>query len=120
MQLGVDIVRIERIARIFEQYNSRFTSRIYTRRELNYCLTRKNVAECLAGRFAAKEALFKAISDVYSEYLPIKAIEVLANTNGKPYYCLPTHVAEQFGCTLSISHERDYAVAVCALERRRR
>jgi holo-[acyl-carrier protein] synthase len=59
--LGMDATEIERIAASVDRYGERFLNRVFTERELQYCMRRRNPAPHLAGRFAAKEAGMKAI-----------------------------------------------------------
>ena len=68
---GVDVIEIERISRILDQYKSRFLNKIYTPRELIYCNNRANQ---LSTRFAAKEAVMKALGTGTTVYW--KDIEV--------------------------------------------
>ena len=60
--IGTDIVNVNRIQTAFKKNRQAFKKRIYTKSEIKACENRKNKIECFAKRFAAKEALFKAIS----------------------------------------------------------
>lgn len=102
MEIGVDIVSILRIKKIVEKWGTKFIERIYTNREKDFCLQRKNFSECFAGKFAAKEAVFKTLED---EKIRLKDIEII---DGKVY------IKGMFNqrIKISISHEKEFAVAV--------
>ena len=81
---GVDLIEIARIRAVLERRGSRFLNRIYTQRERDYCGGR--VAE-LAVRFAAKEAVMKALG-TGMRGIAWREIEILANARGKPVVLL--------------------------------
>ncbi|HRY29687.1 MAG TPA: holo-ACP synthase [Elusimicrobiota bacterium] len=106
--LGVDIVEVSRISRLVRQ--PRFLRRIYSRRELDYCRGKKNAAQHYAVRFAAKEAVYKALGRAR---LAHKDISVRNAPSGKPTVELhgPFKSLEN-KVTISLSHTAAYAVAV--------
>jgi len=116
LSTGVDIVEIERLRRILEHWGQRFLDRVYTAREQAFCLGR--VPE-LAARFAAKEAISKALGTgiVGREGVNWLDMEVLPDRRGKPLVYLHGRArrrAEELGLTewaISLSHEREVAVA---------
>ncbi|MER3405473.1 MAG: ACP synthase [Chloroflexota bacterium] len=116
LSVGVDIIEIERIAAALERHGSRFLERIYTEREVAYC--RGRVAE-LAARFAAKEAASKALG-TGMRGIRWRDIEVLPDGRGKPLLYLHGAAlarAQELGLrefAVSLSHSRDFAVAVVA------
>ena len=113
LEVGVDIIEIDRIEAAAA--NPRFLDRVYTGAERDRCLTRKNAAEELAGRFASKEAVIKCLG----RRVPWKEIEILNEPSGKPYVTLygsASRLANGRRIVLSISHCRSYAVAVAILE----
>lgn len=79
---GIDIVEVERIKRLHTQYGDRFLKRVFTKTEIEYSFhTRTNRSyERLAARFAAKEALIKALGHA----VPLRAIEVNNEASGRP------------------------------------
>ena len=84
---GTDIIEINRIKESIESLGENFKNKIYTEKEIEYCETKKNVKfQHYAGRFAAKEAIFKAISELLDDKFEIswKDAEVLNDKNGKP------------------------------------
>jgi phosphopantetheine--protein transferase-like protein len=107
--LGIDLVEIDRIRRAME--NPRFIQRILTPLEREYAVTPFQVA----GRWAAKEAVAKAIG------LKLKwhQIEILPNEFGEPVAEVksPDYDLKRMRLKISISHERTHAVAVAILER---
>lgn len=105
MEIGVDIVSVVRIKKIIEKWGDKFLERIYTSKEKTFCLQRKNFEECFAGRFAAKEAVFKAFGDIN---LRLKDIEIVER---KVY--IKGNLNENI--KVSISHEKDYAISVAVI-----
>ncbi len=103
--VGIDIVKVDRIKKMKEVYGVKFLNRIYSRRELEYSLRLSRPFETLAGKFAAKEAIIKA-SGIK---LPFKKIEILNNSTGAPFTNIPN-------TKISISHEKEYAIAIAITE----
>ncbi len=114
LSVGIDIIEIERIQRAILRWEDRFLCRIYTQAELALCAGR--VAE-LAVRFAAKEAISKALGTGLSG-VSWREMEVLADARGKPWVRLhgcAAARAEELGLqefAISLSHSRQYAVAL--------
>jgi holo-[acyl-carrier protein] synthase len=115
---GIDIVENERIKDAINRFGNRFLSKIFTEKEISYCSCKKFLHECLAARFAAKEAYIKAFFQAFSIKLSFSHIEI-AGKEGAPaeiFLHLPENIQHQikssFKSTLSISHERNYSVAV--------
>jgi holo-[acyl-carrier protein] synthase len=115
--IGIDIIEISRVEEAIKRNGERFLERVFTQGERAYCEARKLSAMHYAGRFAAKEAAFKALGTGWSGNIRWTDVEVENNDSGAP--CLKLHGAalERFqalGAThthISISHSRDYAVA---------
>jgi len=111
--VGIDIVELERVAAALERHGQRFIDRIYTPIEAAIC--RGRPAE-LAARFAAKEAVMKALG-TGTRGVAWREIEVLLNRRGKPLVYLHGRARERAkeidldGLDLSMSHSRRYAVA---------
>ena len=118
--VGVDIIEIPRIKRVFEQYGDRFLRRIYTDREIAYCRGR---APQLASRFAAKEATMKALGTGVRG-IRWQDIEVVRGRGQAPRIELHGTAqarADRLGLTdiaLSLSHSREFAVASVVGDRR--
>ena len=118
---GCDLIEIERIAKALQREN--FCTRIYTAAELSYAESKKNQrkAASLAAVFAAKEAVAKALG-VGLEQIGWREIEVRHDELGKPFVALSGRaraLAEERGVKnihLSLSHSREYALAMVILE----
>ena len=84
--IGTDILEISRIDKIFKKYNQVFVDRVFGYNEIEIIRGKsKNLSLFLSKRFAAKEAAWKALSPNRGDGLAFKEIEILNNTNGKPY-----------------------------------
>ena len=112
MEIGVDMIEIDRIAAAAAK--PRFLERVFTEAERQRCLRRRNPAEELAGRFASKEAVIKCLG----RRVPWKQIEILNEPSGKPYvrlHGLAKELAAGRRIALSITHSRLYAVATAVM-----
>lgn len=119
---GNDIIRISRIRDSIEQVGETFLKRVYTDEEINYCESRRMCKyQSYAARFAAKEAVYKAIAPKTSEDIEWKNIEVKRQNNGKPYIELYGKLKEIAinknidSMDLSLSHDGDYAMATVVI-----
>ena len=118
--VGTDIVEIRRIKNAMEA-NSRFLEKIFTTTELEYLKSRNLRPEYVAGRFAAKEAVAKALGTGFRGF-DFKDIEIDRTTLGKPIVILKGKaklIAKkegQYNIHLSISHGEDSAVAYAIFE----
>lgn len=114
---GIDLVEIARIERMWKDHQARFLDRVYTPAEQHYCLDNKVTAMRLAGRFAAKEAVLKAIGTGWRGGIEFTDIEVLPDPLGRPLCTLhgvTARLAEQLGISeilVSISHAGGFAMA---------
>jgi holo-[acyl-carrier protein] synthase len=119
---GIDLVEIRRIQHAQERYGKRFLDRVYTAAEQTYCLRKRNAAESLAARFAAKEAGAKALGTGISFGVNWLEIEVVREPSGKPtlhFHGRAAQIAAHLGCThavLSITHTAELAVASVVIE----
>lgn len=113
VRVGVDLVRVERIAALIERYGDRFSHRVFTARELIACGQRP---ERLAARFAAKEAVSKALGTGIGQ-VGWREIEIISEDGARPELLLGGAAAElaaELGLhewTVSVSHTREQAVA---------
>ncbi len=111
--VGVDIIEIERIQGVLDRWGQRFLRRVYTPAEADHC--RGRVAS-LAARFAAKEAVSKALGTGIGR-VRWHDIEVLPDARGKPEVRLHGHARQRANASrltdvaISLSHSREYAVA---------
>ncbi len=107
---GTDIIEIDRIKRSFNNHTDTFARRIFTDLEREYCEKFRNTKyEHYAARFAAKEAVYKALSN-YAD-LDWKDIEVENQENGKPKINLTVNIPELQQLDVSLSHCKTYATA---------
>ena len=82
---GIDIIEISRIKNAVRRWKDSFLRRIFTENEINYSQARKFSYQHLAARFAAKEAVLKAIGDSSIHRINLREVEVLNDESGKPY-----------------------------------
>ena len=116
---GTDIIEIERIKKSIERSGERFLHLIFTNDEIDYCESKRNTKYThYAGRFAAKEAIFKAISNLLTDKFAItwKDAQVINDENGNPKIeFLNIKFDEIESMDISISHCREYAVATVTI-----
>ncbi len=113
---GTDIIEISRIKAAIQKENTDFINRIYTEKEIEYCESKnENKYEHYAARFAAKEAIFKAISQLLDNKYDIawKNIEILNTEDLKPIVnFLDFEIKGINNIDISISHCKEYAIAM--------
>ncbi len=118
--IGIDIIEIARIERVMERWGERFLRRIYTETELRLCRKRSS---SLAGRFAGKEAVMKALGTGIKG-INWREIEILAEPSGKPIvrlYGKAQVKADSLGLSelaISLSDSKEYAIAFVVGETR--
>jgi holo-[acyl-carrier protein] synthase len=123
--IGTDIVAVARMARALERHGERFARRILAAGELEAFRAAVHPARFLAKRFAAKEAIAKALGTGFSQGLALHDISVVHDPAGKPMLAFAGRAArllEERGAGesfLSLADEHDYAVAYVILLRRR-
>ncbi|MCU0665944.1 MAG: holo-ACP synthase [Candidatus Omnitrophica bacterium] len=105
---GVDITEVNRLRKAIEKWGDSFTKRVFTNQELVNAKTRSAYYQHLAGRFAAKEAVFKALGD---KNLSWHDLQILNDKDGKPYCELIDGKKRSVDIHISISHVKNYAVA---------
>ena len=115
--IGTDIVECLRIGRMVEQHGELFLTRVYTGREIRYCQRRKHATEHFAGRWAAKEAVFKCLGTGWRRGLCWTDVEVRNDPAGRPRVHLGGAAKDQAlllrvsDILLTIAHCRSYATA---------
>ncbi|MBI3328070.1 MAG: holo-ACP synthase [Nitrospinae bacterium] len=115
MGIGIDHEEVDRVAKVFSTPAG--LARVFTPHEIAYCQPKRQRFQHLAARFAAKEALFKALGTGWTGKLRWTDVEVLNEPSGKPYITLSGAakvVADQLGVHaifVSLSHSRQYAIA---------
>lgn len=109
ISIGVDIEEIPRFKNKTLENDRHFLESIFTKKELEYCFSQGKTAQHLCGKFCAKEAVIKALSDCKNIELQYKDIEILNNINGSPYINIEQYNDLNF--KISLSHTSEYAVA---------
>ena len=114
IKTGIDIIEIERVKQSIEETDGKFCERVYTEKEIEYCESKKmQKYQHYAARFAAKEAVLKAISQLLESKFDIewKDIEIQNDENGRPYVNILKQGIHIDNIDISISHCKTYAVA---------
>lgn len=110
--IGTDIVEVSRIKENITKHENRFLDRVFTKGEIEYCES-KNVQkfQSYAVRFAAKEAIYKALSDYINAEYSWKDFEIERDSNGRPRVNLHLNIEGLEDIDISLSHCKEYAVA---------
>lgn len=119
--IGTDIIAVDRLRRVLIR-TPNFRERVFTPGEIGYCEAKADPAQSFAACFAAKEAVMKAFGTGWSEEVHWQGISIDHDIAGKPLVVLTGSTMALFsalGCSaihISISHEKDYAIAFAVLE----
>ena len=115
--IGTDIVPISRIDKMIQDKGEHFFDHIFSKIEQNICNTKKSPSIHYSGKFAAKEAVKKAIlSSESNPTVTLRSIEINNNTDGAPLIKIDNNKLDYENLKVSISHEGDYAIAMAILE----
>ena len=120
--IGVDVVDVQRIKGVLEKQGKVFMNKIFSDMEVTYCKTHQKSYIHFAARFAAKEAVAKAMRTGWSGAFHWRDIEVVNDQSGAPHILLSRDVAkalEQYTVHLSLSHTDNTVVAFVVLESKR-
>jgi len=115
--IGTDITECLRIARMIERHGELFVNRVYTPDEIKYCQSRKQATQHFTGRWAAKEAILKALGTGWRRGITWCDVEIRNEPGGRPVVAVrggAKEIVEQLGIAeilVSISHCRSYATA---------
>src|SRR5262249_5828589 len=115
--IGTDIIECLRVAKMIERHGELFLTRVYTSHEIEYCTARKAATQHYAGRFAAQEAVLKALGTGWTRGIHWRDIEVRNEMGGRPKIALggaARELAAKLGIAemyISISHCRTHATA---------
>ena len=117
---GTDIIEIYRVKESIEDLGENFVNKIYTKKEIEYCESKKNAKyQHYAARFAAKESIFKSVSKLLNDKYEIswQNAEIINLEDGKPVVnFINTNINEKIeDIDISISHSKEYAVATVVL-----
>lgn len=113
--IGNDIIEINRIEKAIKKIN--FITKVFTENEIKLFEIKGNRAEFFAGRFAAKEAVSKALGTGFREF-SLTDIEILNDSLGKPYVTFKNNIDfynKKYFIDISISHCKEYATAVAII-----
>ena len=116
--LGVDLVEISRIKRAIERYRKRFIERVYTPTEIRYCQFKFKPEVSFAARFAAKEAVLKALGTGITAEGGFRSVEIVNDELGKPQVKLREGLSKMLNdkrIIVSLSHTDEYAIAQAIL-----
>ena len=117
--IGVDILEIERMQHSIDRLGSNFIERIFTPEEIRYCRSKHNAGQHFAARFAAKEAVVKALATGWRGDFAWRDVEVMNDTLGQPHITLYGRLKEKLaGASIfvSLSHSRSHVVAMVIIE----
>ena len=117
--VGIDVVDVERMKEVLEKQGKAFLDKVFSDMEVTYCKTHQKSYIHFAARFAAKEAVAKAMRTGWSGAFHWRDIEVVNDQSGAPHILLSRDVAkalEQFIVHLSLSHTDNTVVALVVLE----
>ena len=112
---GVDIVDVDRMKSSIEKYQDKFLSKVFNKEEQDYCNSKSNPFIHFSGKFAAKEAVIKAV--FFSKklsLLSLKDISIINDKNGAPIVYI--HGRSEKSINISISHTNDTAIAFAILK----
>lgn len=118
--IGTDIIEIYRFKNAIEKYGQKFLDRLFSKEEQDHCKQYSDPERRYAARFAAKEAVVKALGEGFGKNVGFLDIKILNQPSGKPKVYLSDRTAGHFSnptIFLSISHSKNYATAmVVAME----
>lgn len=120
--LGTDLIEIARIDQVIARHGERFLTRYFQPDEITYCTSHRSSGERFAARWAAKEAVLKALGTGHSGAVRLEQVEVIRHPSGAPSVRLheaAQQVAERLGVArwhLSLSHHQSSALAFAIAE----
>ena len=116
---GIDLLKIERIKKIYLNYSDRFLEKILTNREIKQIKNHRQIYNKIASKFSAKEAASKALGTGISNGITFKDFEILNESNGCPklkfYGVAKTKLKNLSSSSISITHDGEYVVSVVTL-----
>jgi len=122
LSTGVDIIEISRVEETLGRRGERFLTKVFTQEEIAYCEGKASRSASYAVRFAAKEAVMKALGTGWAKGIGFKDIEVVSNDGGAPSVRLHGAAERRFrevggrSIHVSLSHSRDFAIAQAIIE----
>ena len=116
ISIGTDIVKVSRIKELLTAKKEKFLNKVFTREEISYCNSNSNPGIHFSGKYAAKEAVKKALlSNDLIEQISLKDIKILNRDNKAPYVVIDNIM--DLNCNVSISHEEEYAIAFALIQK---
>jgi len=115
--LGTDIIECVRIWKMIHDHGELFLQRVYTNKEIRYCQSRRQAAEHFAGRWAAKEAVLKALGTGWRRGISWRDVEIRNDPSGRPRVAVrgeAKEIAKKMRLNdvmITISHCRTFATA---------
>lgn len=117
--LGIDIIEIARIKKSIDNFGKNFLNKVFTEGEITYCEQKFNKNQHYAARFAAKEAVYKALASGWKEGLRWRDIEIQNDSSGMPSINpsgkLKSFLSQDTQLRISISHSENYVTAVAII-----
>ena len=117
--IGIDIIEIDRIKTSIDKYGEKFLNKIYTPIEIDYCDNKINKFQHYAARFAAKEAIYKAVATGWQKDLHWQDIEIANEPTGMPIAILKGKMKEFLSgdkeLKISLSHSNNYVTCVAII-----
>ena len=119
--IGTDIVNIKRMEKSLKKYGNKFKNKIFSKNEISYCEKKKNSSASYAKRFAAKEALTKALGVGFRKGISFRNIEISNDVYGKPFirlsgstdnYLKKKIKSKKYNIYLSLSDDKPWAQAL--------
>lgn len=117
--IGVDVVDVQRMKAVMAEQGSAFIDRIFTATEISYCKSKQYPEQHFAARFAAKEAVSKAMQIGWSGIFHWRDVEVVNQSSGAPRIILHNEAAASLkhsSVHLSLSHTENTVVALAVIE----
>ena len=113
---GIDLLEVERIKKIYLNYENKFLNKIFTNTEIKQIKKNKKIYYKIAGKFSAKEAVAKAMGTGFSDGIKIKDIEIINLKNGKPTIKLHGKAKKIIGniesSSISVSNDGGFVVSI--------
>ena len=116
ISIGTDIIKTKRVEKLIHDKGDVFLKKIFTSKEISYCTSNSKPYIHFSGKYAAKEAVKKALlSNSIVKSISLKKIEILNNEHKSPYVSIKSLKNIKFN--ISVSHEKKYAIAFALIEK---
>ncbi len=117
-EVGIDIIEIDRIGEALSRWENKFRNMVFSASEIEFCEARSNPVQHYAARFAAKEAVAKALKSSKTLFLKWTDVEIVSHDGGAPTVLLhgeAENLFSGFKLSLSLSHSKNTAIAIALL-----